>query len=573
MPPSEVPSRLMSPRPRSDAGASGAIVAPRLRMESRAGSTPQRTGGAYMGSVVAAKAAHENAILTAIKRQMEAMEEKLGGQIVRVQQQGDRLRDAAFSRVDAKMGTMEALQPRFDRKLAELSGNYKGLSDEMQAQIRRIDQMDTRLWEWRHQLEDEVRSKFSEVEQAHQQMNSSIRLASATNEDSVKRINNRLKRLETMVEERLGYSDETNQNLVALDVRLQELESSRIQELALCTVDPTPSTIVSQSDAMDNGTGASMIVMEAKLAELQHKLEMTLKDSQEVQTRVEAQEERLRSLRTLMDTKDEHYRNIKFDRQEWESRSKELHSLTQDLEKHRVDHNERLEVYQRRFEHHEKTQEDISDQLRRLQERSYFNLAEATAPPEGDIGLGDTTDGAVANVAAVGFDIASHPLMQDCMARLGNSEQRIDYLDNEFQAIRSDAELAPRVAALVESLKQVAPKVMDQEICVRELHEKVGQLEAKSVLALESEKKSDAITDRIGRLEGDVSRLKNEVEGSEAAEHPRSLGRPLWAHGIPALGRGRPAPRCARAGVVAARGRAKSAGSRLISATNGLDPS
>merc|ERR1740121_1900261 len=182
-----------------------------VRDQGRSGSTPHRTGP-YMGAVAVAKAAQESAILTAVRRQMESMEEKLGGQIVRVQQQGDRLRDAAFSRVDSKMGSMEALQPKLDRKLAELSGNYKGLSDEMQAQIRRIDQMDTRLWEWRHQLDDEVRTKFGEVEQSHQQINSQIRLASATHEDSLKRLNNRLRRLESLVEERLGHAEDTNQS-------------------------------------------------------------------------------------------------------------------------------------------------------------------------------------------------------------------------------------------------------------------------------------------------------------------------------------------------------------------------
>merc|ERR1719401_1395803 len=181
-----------------------------------------------MGALAAAKAAQDNAALAALRRQFEGLEEKLVGQIQRVQQQGDRLRDAAFSRVDAKMGSMEALQPRFDRKLAELSGNYKGLSDEMQAQIRRIDGMDTRLWEWRHQMEDEVQKKFSEVDQHHQQASSAIRLASATNEDSMKRVHNRLRRLEGLVEERLLYADEASHGIAALDARLQEVEAARI---------------------------------------------------------------------------------------------------------------------------------------------------------------------------------------------------------------------------------------------------------------------------------------------------------------------------------------------------------
>ncbi|CAK0885568.1 unnamed protein product, partial [Prorocentrum cordatum] len=71
------------------------------------------------------KAAHESAILSAVKQQMDALEDRLCSQIVRAQQQGDRVRDAAFSRVESKVATTEAAQPRVDRRLAELNGNYK----------------------------------------------------------------------------------------------------------------------------------------------------------------------------------------------------------------------------------------------------------------------------------------------------------------------------------------------------------------------------------------------------------------------------------------------------------------
>mmetsp|Transcript_133145 Transcript_133145/g.425769 ORF Transcript_133145/g.425769 Transcript_133145/m.425769 type:complete len:570 (+) Transcript_133145:245-1954(+) len=507
-------SRLMSPRPHSDAG--GAMVAPRLRLEGRTGSTPQRTGP-YAGAIAAARAAQESTIVTAIRKQMESLEEKLAGQIVRVQQQGDRLRDAAFSRVDAKMGSMETLQPRFDRKLAELSGNYKGLSDEMQAQIRRIDQMDTRLWEWRHQLEDEVRTKFAEMEQSHQQVASAIRLANATGEDSLKRVNNRVRRLEGLLEERLGHSEEMNHSLVALDARLQEIETARIQDLVVCPFEPMSSSSMALADAVAAGAtshGLSIASMDVKLLEAFQKLEQVTKDSQEVQTRLETQEERLRSLRTLMDSKEEHYRSIKFDRQDWESRSKESQTLALDLDKHRIQHSERLEVFQRRFEHHEKAHEEIGDQIRRLQERTYFNLADTPSVGcEECLGLHTTVTSQLAVASAT--DASTAFSMQECGARLNATDERLDAVTCALQAMRSDGELAPRVAALVESLKQVAPKVMDQEICMRELHEKVGHLEAKAAMAAEPGKTSDAMSARIGHLEKEVSRLKSEIEGSE----------------------------------------------------------
>ena len=44
-----------------------------------------------------------------------------------------------MARLDSNLSAIQLLQPRADRRLAELSGNCKGLSEEMQVQVRRID--------------------------------------------------------------------------------------------------------------------------------------------------------------------------------------------------------------------------------------------------------------------------------------------------------------------------------------------------------------------------------------------------------------------------------------------------
>lgn len=505
--PVEALRSAISPRPRSDGSGY------RLRLEGRAGSTPYRVGP-HVGAVAIARvAAQENNILAAMRKHIEALEEKIASQMVRVQQQGDRLREAAFTRVDAKLGNMEALQPKFDRKLAELSGNYKGLSDEMQAQIRHIDQMDTRLWEWRHQMEDEVRNKFSEVEQGQQQLQSALRLEHATSEDSVKRLTTRVRRLESLVEERLGYHDETNQNLAALDARLQEIEASRIQDLSLSATEPI--VAVPPLATLAEGTVAALplAALEVKLAEACQKIEKGNRDAQDMLSRVEAQEERLRSLRTLIDTKEEHFRTNKFDRQDWEARCRELQALTLELDKQRVDHSERLELVQKRLEHHEKAHEEVCDHLRRLGERSYFAM--------GDGAAADGGEGASSVARAVGvsgLEDLTVLSLEECTARLGAAEEKLESMSLDLQAVRSDEELAPRVAALVEALKQVAPKVMDQEISVRELHEKVAHLETKAALSLEPGKASEAnLAARLGRLEAELS-LSRSRAGADNAE-------------------------------------------------------
>jgi len=289
--------RPSSPRSYS---ALGSLVA-KGNGSSRCGSTPG-TARSLAGGGVTTKAVQDSALLTAVRRQMEALEDKLSGQIGRVQQQSDRLRDAALARVDSKLITMEALQPKLDRRLAELSGNYKGLSDEMQAQIRRLDQMDSRLWEWRHQLEEEVRSKFVDVEQNQQRVSSSVRVMTATNEDMLKRQNQRVQRIESILEERLQVHEETHNGLMCLQDRLDQLEHTRLQELTLAGVSPVPTTPMDARDmALDS---ASTAVVETRLSDTCLKMDTLVEELRDAHTRLEAQEERLKSLHTRVESRE-----------------------------------------------------------------------------------------------------------------------------------------------------------------------------------------------------------------------------------------------------------------------------
>lgn len=481
-------SRLTSPRPTSTA-----MQRMRFEAATRSGSTPSNA----RTTALVPRASHETAILTAMRRQMEALEEKLGGQMSRVQQQSDRLRDAAFSRVDQKMGSMEALQPKFDRRLAELSGNYKGLSDEMQAQIKRVDQLDSKLWEFRHQLEEEMRSKMAELEQNQQQASSAIRLASATSDDSIKRYNNRMVRLERLVEERLAYAEDTSQSLQNLHDRLSEVEGFRAQDLAICAVEAPKH--VERSDPLEAaGDSAFLVALERRLADACQKIEMFQQESHELHIKVEAQEERLKSLRTRIETQEDHHRSLsdRVERVDPENRLKEVQGQLAEMSQGRIEHHERLELLHKRLESHEQVTDEISEVVRRLQVPSSVDAAEAHAA-----GLA-AADSSASEALAVD--------VQECLRRLCDAELRLGDLADDMQSAKADVELGPRVAILVDQLKQVAPKVMDQELCVRDLHEKVGRLEVEKRLG-DDRAASETALARIGKLEGEVDRIKEKV--------------------------------------------------------------
>lgn len=484
------------PRPYSQLG----LVAQRFKNEMHASAKPS-TARPNMKSV------QDNAILTAVRRQMEILEEKLGGQITRVQQQSDRLRDAAFSRVDSKMGTMEALQPKLDRRLAELSGNYKGLSDEMQTQIRRTDQMDQRLWEWRHQLEEEVHSKFTEIEQNYQQVSSALRLTGNTNDDVLKRYNRRLLRLEGLLEERLVCTEDTNQSIMNLHNRLSDLEQLRVQDITICKQDPT---VVRQPDSTEMGDLACITALETRFADGSQKMEHLQQDSHDIHMQLEAQEERLKSLRTLIEAKDEHYRWLsdRVERADWENRFKDIHNRMQDHDQHKSATCEKLELLEKKLSSH---QEEIYDYIYKLQDRANVGFTETYEPT-----IATSAAELAANNGITACFVGEEALLgevKECMTRLNKSEAQLNVVTKELQSLHGDMDLAPRVTELVEQLHQVVPKVMGQEMSVTELHEKVGRLEVEVRMDRSIEGKNpENLVFRVGWLESEIARLKSEIE-------------------------------------------------------------
>jgi len=184
-----------------------------LPQDVRARSTP---GTCRAG--LRSKAGSDNLVLALVRKQLEETAEKMTGQVTRAQLHNDQLHDFALSRVDTKMINIEEFQTKVDRRLAELGGNYKGLTDEMQAQIRRVDDMDTKIWDWRHQIEDSIRLRFADLEESLQRLSSSIRIKHAANEDALKRQTQRI----LDVEDRFAAQADVNECVENLDQWMRE---------------------------------------------------------------------------------------------------------------------------------------------------------------------------------------------------------------------------------------------------------------------------------------------------------------------------------------------------------------
>ncbi|CAK0801727.1 unnamed protein product, partial [Prorocentrum cordatum] len=103
-------------------------------------------------------------ILGVVRRQMEDLEERLSSRLDAAQRQSARLQDAAIARLEEKVTAGASFRPRAERRLAELSGALRGVSDELQVQIRRADGAEEQLREVRRCTEEEIRKQCEAAE-------------------------------------------------------------------------------------------------------------------------------------------------------------------------------------------------------------------------------------------------------------------------------------------------------------------------------------------------------------------------------------------------------------------------
>jgi len=258
---------------------------------------PSKDGLLGSGGLQASRALHENNVMLSVKRHMEALEDKFNNQVGKIQNQHDRLREVNLTRLEEKIIVAEGMQPKLERRMAELTGSFQGISDEFQSQIRRLDTMDERWREWRHQMEEEVRVRFVESEQHIQKVASDLRVTRASVEESLKRQNTRLQRLEAETTERTASWEHSSQAVMALHHRVEKVEIRHAE-------------VPSVEFRENSSSSAHLALLEKHLHEVQSRVHAAVQEQHENEGRLEHQEERLKALRTSLEAKDGYYRQL-----------------------------------------------------------------------------------------------------------------------------------------------------------------------------------------------------------------------------------------------------------------------
>jgi len=415
----------------------------------------------------------------------------------------------------------------------------------VQTQIRRLDQMDERLFEWRRTFEEEIREKLARLETSQEQLSSTIRVQKTTNDDVSKSYNQRILKLETLCEEQGTAGEDAKQSIVQLHARLQEVEDllcerNRTDAVTIRSEEPRSST----PEASGAGSPQSLLVvvaLEAQVADATRKLQELEGESHQLLTRFESQEERFRTLRQRQDNYDDQHRSL-LDRisspAHWEAKLKDFQTRFQEMDKQWGCHAERLEIFDQKLTGQKQAHDELGHSLRRLQERGSDALAFMAAgeidPSSPGVATASPYSGSMAAAATSTVGVESSPIevagLEECLHRVKDSEEKLEQVSRELKILRSDSSVTKHVVALVGTLQEVAPKLIQHDQALRELQTQVqdvavvtGAGDTGHVDELRTLHAS--MVERVGRLESEVGRLVEEVEGPvDSGEYPDATG-------------------------------------------------
>lgn len=364
--------------------------------------------------------------LTSVKQSLDAQKEHLQNELSKMQKQHKILHESTLNRYDERQRLLDGRHTKLDRRQAELTGTLQGLSEELQGQVRRVDLMEERMRVWRQQVEEEVRNVLSESSHQFQKAAADVRVAKVALEDSHKKHDLRIQRLE---------ADTTGaESLLSLHQRVENMEVG-VAELPAKMLRDMPREVGLTSATGDHSTTLS--VLQQHVQELHGRMQSTLQLQHETEARLEHHEERVKALRSSFEAKDEWYRQLgsRLDRATTQTPantvSKELAMLPGHVEQ-------------------------VEDLVRRMQQQEAAHAELQRALPA----LGETENEYLSAAAAA---------VMDHNARLEQLESRVDEQDAEISRRRHDDELAPRLGKLVGGLQDVTPLIVRQEDIIRQL--------------------------------------------------------------------------------------------------------
>mmetsp|Transcript_74171 Transcript_74171/g.146957 ORF Transcript_74171/g.146957 Transcript_74171/m.146957 type:complete len:350 (-) Transcript_74171:57-1106(-) len=339
-----------------------------------------------------------------------------------------------------KINNAEGLTSKLGLRCSEISGNVRGLSEEMQVQIRRVDFVDDRLSEWRHQMEEEMRLKHLHFEQSLQQTSSDFRATSAAFQEAQRREQHNLQSLQRELWQRLAADEKkTQESLADLHGRLSIIEDRHIEQMAENTaVAPCSGWIGSEGHCTQGGSGLPVAELleqlDKQLGDMVEKVNHVVQDSFDTHSRLAAQEEQVRALRTLTDSREEHWRSLseQVERIDWNSKLENMRHSIQEESTRRLQQNEEIRILVQKVDQQESVQEQLRIQCNQLSADNSFVMA-----------------------------------VEECRARIEETEVKMAAMESDLHIARSATQMAPHFRNITAQAQRLDPKKVEREVQIR----------------------------------------------------------------------------------------------------------
>lgn len=420
-----------------------------VRSSSRSSSSAPH---ARRGSVPDGSESFEVSAMIALRKYIESMEDRLTEQISKALSLNEQVaQEKTMKMLQAKVMSWECLQPKLERKIAELGGSLKGLSEEVQSQLLRADTAETRLHAWRSQVEEDWTLKNSKAEEQLEELLSIGRTTTATNEDFRRECNARLSRLENRLEER----------------SLQEDIKLVWDKVAL---------LESRLDCSDTNDGLSRKRVDEQRESSSHSPQRWLVEQQlsdvlqttgrleaqglEMQERFEEHDVRLVSLRSRVDVQEQRL----VDRLQREiDLTGQLEDLRQVVAAHGrevVEMGDRVDMLTKTIDAQDLFMQETNTKLKQLATQKVNTKR-----------FESTTEGSKVDV-----DDELAEVIQLTIESLDAAHHRTTALEKRIETEVTSLNLGPQLGVVMDVLKDVVPKVASYEFSLQETQDKVEQI-------------------------------------------------------------------------------------------------
>mmetsp|Transcript_47964 Transcript_47964/g.102703 ORF Transcript_47964/g.102703 Transcript_47964/m.102703 type:complete len:811 (+) Transcript_47964:118-2550(+) len=510
--PKPLPTEVVSPnlphhQRTSEVGSAGTLGSLVSGAASRSGLGKLRasSGTRTVHSPGDIRASYESALLQNIRRQVHDFEDRVSRQVLKIQQDF-----ATFSK-NAHKSEEAPTEAPLQRRVAELSGTVKGLHEEVQSQIGKINRLEqqtaTSQSTFRQQIQSDLRTRFGDFEAELHKVTKSVKTTALDAEDNHKKLASKLLRLERDLVDHLPSNEDfdSTARMSTFEQRLSQKEAPT----SPISMSEGRGTSMLQASPLPEFDSTQFVVIDGKLKDVSARLETLFQELKESRSQLAQQQVEISSVRCFAERREEQAQSQLARLEKISSIECELQRLQQAQKRtteQALDQDNRLKQMTDRIDRHDELFEGRSDVGTPRKVESKEDVAAKEAAASRDANFERRVD-------------TLETLLKDQQERATDLKSTIGLSSEEVASLRGKVEnLASRVQGLVEAQSDEETHRRSLQASMERLSQSVQEHGDK---LSEAHSAMQGALERGGRVTGRVDDL--EVQTANISERLKAL--------------------------------------------------